>query len=90
MELKEPEVPTNTNTHVLSSKSSQYVQFTTTDFKKDVAQSTIPYIDLQELVTSPSLPLSGVGIFLKGAHHSGGFLALKLIHYDFTKHLEEK
>ena len=53
--------------------------------EKDLGQTTIPFIDLQPIETAR--PISGAGIFHRGGVNSGGFLALKLIEYDRSKHM---
>ena len=67
------------------SQSGTYVSFRITDLEKDLGQSTIPFIDLQPIETAR--PMSGAGIFHRGGKNSGGFLALKLIEYDRSKHM---
>ena len=69
------------------SKSNQYLNFGPTDLIKDAAQTTIPFLDIQPVVTNPPFPLSGAGIFHKGSDESGGFVALRVITYDFSNHL---
>lgn len=63
------------------------MKFTYTDMDKDGAQTTVPFIDIQEVTSKPPVPLSGVGIYHKGRDGFGGFLAPKLITYDFTSHV---
>uniref|UniRef100_T1GH18 Uncharacterized protein n=1 Tax=Megaselia scalaris TaxID=36166 RepID=T1GH18_MEGSC len=70
-----------------TSKHNQYIKFTYTDMDKDAAQTTVPFIDIQEVVSRPPVPLSGLGIYHKGRNGFGGFLAPKLITYDFTSHI---
>lgn len=54
---------------------------------KDAAQSTVPFIDIQEVISNPPVPLSGLGIYHKGQRGYGGFLAPKIMTYDFTPHI---
>ncbi|XP_057340870.1 uncharacterized protein LOC130677949 [Microplitis mediator] len=58
-----------------------------TGFREDMAQHTIPYIDLQP-VTYPSvkIPLRGLEIIHRSYGNYGGFLSLKLHTYNFTSH----
>ena len=70
------------------SKSNQYVEFTHTDIDADVAQTTVPYIDAQEVTSVPPVALSGVGIYVKGQKYYGGFVAPKLFTYDFSPHID--
>ena len=81
-------MPTRSEAPALpDSKSNQYVNFGPTDFEKDAAQTTIPFLDIQPLTTNPPSPLSGAGIFHKGSDGSGGFIALRVITYDISNHL---
>ena len=69
------------------SEFNQYLNFSPTDFEKDAAQTTIPFLDIQPVTTAPPFPLSGAGIFHKGSEGSGGFVALRIITYDISNHL---
>lgn len=69
------------------SSTNQFLYFQPTDLEMDVAQSTIPFLDIQPVEVDPPAPVTGAGIFHKSRGRSGGFLALKLITYDFAKHL---
>ncbi|EDW87293.2 uncharacterized protein LOC6526462 [Drosophila yakuba] len=67
---------------------NQYIEFTNTGFVQDAAQSTVPFIDIQDVVTEPAVPLSGIGIYYKGRDGYGGFLAPRLTTYDFTQYVQ--
>ncbi|KAH0567430.1 uncharacterized protein LOC123258726 isoform X2 [Cotesia glomerata] len=69
------------------SLSNQFLNFGPTDLDKDAAQSTIPFLDTQPVITNPPFPLAGAGIYHKGRSGSGGYIALKAITYDFKDHL---
>lgn len=86
--LKNPDVPTRTLVPSLpTSRHNQYIEFTHTSKDRDVAQTTVPFIDIQEVTSLPSVPLSGVGLYHKGRNYFGGFIAPKLITYDFTPYV---
>lgn len=90
-ELKfiEPDIPIREYLqNVPDSAVNQYLNFAPSDRRKDAAQSTIPFLDIQPIVPDPPVPIAGAGIFHKGRKNSGGFVALKLITYDFTPHLQ--
>ncbi|KAH8420530.1 hypothetical protein KR009_011112 [Drosophila setifemur] len=70
------------------SRHNQYIDFTNTGLDKDAAQSTVPFIDIQDVVSNPPVPLSGIGIHYKGRNGYGGFLGPKIITYDFTPHVQ--
>ena len=84
--LNNPDIPIRKGPHTLDSKHDQYLQFKNSDFNTDAGQNTIPYIDSQAL-TSHGFPLSGLGLIHRGRKNSGGFIAPKLVTYDFTPHI---
>jgi len=87
--LRSPDVPTRSVARSLpKSKHNQYIEFVNSDMDKDAAQTTVPFIDIQEVTSNPPVPLSGVGIMYKGREQYGGFIAPKLITYDFTPHIQ--
>ncbi|XP_031620537.1 uncharacterized protein LOC116339056 [Contarinia nasturtii] len=57
-----------------------YVNFQPTDIHKDVAQSTVPFIDTTPIVSRK--PLAGLGLYLKTQNGYGGFIGAKLIVFD--------
>lgn len=89
LKYNEPDVPIRSSLpNVPDSGENQYLNFAPSDRRKDAAQSTIPFLDVQPLTPNPPVPLSGAGIFHKGRTGSGGFVALKLITYDYAPHLQ--
>lgn len=90
MHLKKPDVPTrSTLPSVPDSKTDQYIKFTNTDMDRDAAQTTVPFVDAQPVTSLVPVPLSGAGIFHKGRDYFGGFVAPKIITYDYSKHMIE-
>lgn len=87
--LRNPDIPirSRAKSDVLSS-TNQYVEFTHTDFDRDVAQTTVPYLDAQDVTSSPPVALSGAGVYHKGRPLYGGFVGLKLITYDYAQHIK--
>ncbi|XP_018322167.1 uncharacterized protein LOC108734901 isoform X2 [Agrilus planipennis] len=73
---------------VPDSKSQQVLQFTHTDMDRDASQTTVPFIDAQPVELMIPVPLAGAGIYHKGRPHFGGFIAPKIITYDYSKHLQ--
>lgn len=71
------------------SNNNQFVRFTHTDLKKDLAQTTVPYLDAQPVIPKVPVPLSGAGIFYKGFPGYGGFVALNILTYDYSRHMEQ-
>ena len=91
LKLDEMDVPTKSEiSNEPDSKGDQFLTFTTTSMQKDGGQTTIPFIDVQEVVTNPPMPLGGAGLFHRGQKGFGGFLALKLYTYDIVDHIQEE
>lgn len=87
-DTKELDVSTKTKApNFPDTKTNQFLHFNPTDLKKDAAQTTIPFIDIQPVFTSPPFPLSGAGIYHKGRSGFGGYIAPKIMTYNFAKHL---
>lgn len=64
-----------------------FINFTPTDYWSDVMQLTVPFIDTQRVEPYNPIPLSGVGLYHKSTSDSGGFIAPKLIVYDFEPYI---
>ncbi|KAG6795681.1 hypothetical protein HZU73_09070 [Apis mellifera caucasica] len=89
LKLENPNIPTRLPLLALpDSKTEQYLNFAPSDRKTDAAQNTIPFLDVQSVESNPPIPIAGAGIFHKGRLGSGGYVALRLITYDFSKHLQ--
>ncbi|XP_033224884.1 uncharacterized protein LOC117177907 isoform X2 [Belonocnema kinseyi] len=87
--LEKPDIPSRLQSRAVpDSRSNQYLHFAPTDLEKDAGQSTIPFLDIQSIEPKPPVPIAGAGIFHKGQKGSGGFVALKLITYNFSRHLQ--
>lgn len=88
LKIRSPDVPTKTTMpSEPDSTTDQYVFFTHSDMNKDAAQTTIPFLDAQPVAPSPPILLAGAGIYHKGRSGYGGFVALRVITYDFSNHL---
>lgn len=89
MRLPSPDIPIRSpSPSIPDSKTDQYVEFTHTDIDRDAAQTTVPFLDAQEVISLLPVPLDGAGIYHKGRRNFGGFIAPKLITYDFSQHLQ--
>lgn len=64
---------------ILSAPGMHYVKFQPTDLEKDAGQTTVPYFDIQEVVTKPPSPIGGVGTYYKGSPGFGGYIGLELL-----------
>lgn len=89
MTLKSPNVPTRTKAKSLPvSVPNTFVKFTNSDIDKDAAQTTVPFLDAQEVVNSPPVPLEGLGIFLKSQDGYGGFITPKIKTFDYGPYVQ--
>lgn len=81
--IDDPDSPTRTaNLQERFDSNNKYIEFRPTDIKKDLAQLTVPYIESVALEASEPKPLSGVGLYYKGEHGFGGFIAVELVAHD--------
>lgn len=86
--LKDPDVSTRANgLSAPDSEHNQFIHFTNTNIEKDAAQTTVPFIDAQSVVAQTPVPLNGAGIYHKGQPGYGGFIAPKIITFDYTPYL---
>ncbi|XP_066246430.1 uncharacterized protein [Euwallacea similis] len=82
--IEAPDIPTRTKLPSQSHNNiNRLIEFTHSDFGKDAAQNTIPFLDIQEVVAEPAVPLSGVGIYYKGNEGYGGFVAPRIKTYNY-------
>ncbi|XP_066151748.1 uncharacterized protein [Euwallacea fornicatus] len=87
--LIHPDVPTrSTSPSIPTSHSDQFIEFTNSDMDRDVAQTTVPFLDAQKVESLEPVPLTGAGIFHKGRNFFGGFIAPKIITFDVSKYLK--
>lgn len=83
LELLEPDAPTRTkNIQEIFDSRQKFIEFRSSDIKKDLAQVTVPYIETVRLEASEPRPLSGAGLFYKGQEGFGGYIAIKLVAYE--------
>lgn len=65
-----------------------FIEFGPTDYWSDISQLTVPFIDTQRVEPYLPVALSGVGLYHKTANGSAGFIATKLIVYDFSPYIQ--
>jgi hypothetical protein len=83
--MRWPHIPTKTKVKSKRlSNSNSFIKFTNSDVGKDAAQTTVPFLDSQDVVTNPSVPLQGIGIYYKGQLGYGGFIAPRISTIDFS------
>lgn len=86
--LKDSDLPTASELPSLPlSQTNHFMEFTSSSQQKDASQNTVPFVDVQEVVPQPAVPLAGLGIYHKGRPGYGGFFAPKVVTFDFSKNL---
>lgn len=86
--LYDPQVSTKSPLNSIPlSTDNQFMEFTSSSVDKDAAQNTVPFIDVQEVVPNPAVPLSGLGIYHRGRKGFGGYFAPKIVTYNFLQNL---
>lgn len=89
VKLTRPDIPTfSPSSSEVDSVTNQFIEFTHTDLDRDVGQTTVPYIDAQDVISRVPVALGGAGIYHKGQMLYGGFIGLKLITYDFQPYIQ--
>lgn len=86
VQIPKPDLPTRaTEQSKVASLPGQFVQFTHTDFKADAAQTTVPFLDSQDVAPSTSMPLTGVGLYYRTVRGYGGYLAPRIFNMDLIE-----
>ncbi|KAF7989512.1 hypothetical protein HCN44_008186 [Aphidius gifuensis] len=84
------DVPTKLKTpNNIVNKKNSYVTFEISDWQLDASQTIIPFIDAQPVITSPSVPLSGITIHYKTQDKSGGFIGLQIQPFNPSYFMDE-
>lgn len=88
--LEEPDISTNAKEKSIPfSLPDRFIKFGPTDRHKDISQTTVPFIDAQLVESHAPTLLSGVGLYYKGTPGYGGFIAPKILNYNFASHLTD-
>lgn len=90
IKLQRPNSPLNhlNNLSQINMTQNAFIKFGPTDYWSDVMQLTVPFIDTQRIEPYNPVALSGIGIYHKSTKSgSGGFIAPKLIVYDFESYI---
>ncbi|CAB0038974.1 unnamed protein product [Trichogramma brassicae] len=87
LSVEDRDVPTDHLENHVDSVEGQYLNLTTSSMKNDAGQSVVPFIDVVPVVPKQLIPLSGFGLIHKGGRKTSGYLALKLLGYDFEPHV---
>lgn len=82
LDLVRPDVPTKSpEKSQMFPEDNKFIKFQPSDMDKDGAQTIVPYLDTSTI--SACVPLSGIGLMWKSTPGYGGFIAPKLIAFDF-------
>lgn len=83
LSIENPDSPIRTtNIQTPYDSIDNYIEFMATDIKKDLAQTTIPFIETVKIEANEAKPLSGIGLYYKSESGFGGFIAIKLHIYE--------
>lgn len=89
IKLDRPHVPLlSPSKSIPDSVTNQFIRFRESDRWFDAAQTTVPFFDAQPVVPAKAVPLAGAGLFHKGRPKFGGFIAPKVLTYDFGPHVQ--
>jgi len=83
-----PDVPTKSPVpSIPDSTHNQYVEFQATSLEKDISQTTVPFLDAQDVTPQPPTWLTGIGLYHKGVSGYGGYLGLRVATLDVSNHM---
>lgn len=83
LSIENPDSPIRTtNIQTPYDSVDNFIEFMATDIKKDLAQTTIPFIETVKIEANEAKPLSGIGLYYKSESGFGGFIAIKLHIYE--------
>lgn len=88
IDIRDSDLPTKSHTaSEPDMESNKFLAFTYSSVDHDVAQTTLPFIDMQPVVPYPGVPLTGVGTYFKGIKNHGGFVGANVFTYDYSKNI---
>ncbi|CAG9773540.1 unnamed protein product [Ceutorhynchus assimilis] len=88
IDLSKVDVPTKSpknHQSQMNVNDDSYIKFTNTAFELDAAQTTVPFLDMQPVTNEPAVPLMGAGIYYKNLENYGGYIAPKIMTYDYSQ-----
>lgn len=89
MFLKWPHIPTRSKQpSARVSVPNSFIRFTHSDIGKDAAQTTVPFLDSQDVLPGQESPLQGLGLYYKGLYGFGGFIAPKIETLDYSSFIK--
>lgn len=87
--LPSPDIPTRSKEKSIElSKPNTFMKFTHSSIDKDAAQTTVPFIDAQDVISTNAMALQGIGLVLKGRDGYGGFVAPKIETIDLSRYVK--
>ncbi|XP_057337150.1 uncharacterized protein LOC130675459 [Microplitis mediator] len=91
LDLSKLDDPVKAPKHPPYSDPNEALQIRATDSGLDMAQHTIPYIDIQPIALSDlKAPLGGLELMYRRKKGYGGFLGFKIRAYDFSEFFGDK
>lgn len=88
IDIKQVDVSSKTRKESMpNNETNAYVKFGPTEIKLDIAQRTVPFLEGLKVEPKVPVPLAGVGLYYKGASGFGGFVAPKIVVYDFEPYI---
>lgn len=74
----------------IESYPNTFIKLQPTSKSKDMAQLTVPFFDIQDLVPTPRSWIQSIELRFRGKIGSGGFIGFKVNSYDLSRHLNVK
>lgn len=88
IDISNSDLPTKSNIASEPDMSSnKFLLFTHSSIDRDVAQTTLPFIDSQVVAPYPGVPLSGVGVYFKGMKNYAGYIGPSVFTYDLSNEI---
>ncbi|CAG0917566.1 unnamed protein product [Notodromas monacha] len=86
--LEDVDLPTKSPIRsTIDSLPNQFVNFGPTSRRKDAAQTTIPFLDIQDVAPTGLTWLKGIGLYHKGYPGYGGYVGLRVFTWDIGEYM---
>lgn len=86
--MEHRDVPTEIpGTVIAGDQPLKLIEFTHSGFGSDAAQTTIPFLDAQDVAPEPAMPLSWINLNYKKNPESSGVIGPGVFTYSYTDHL---
>ncbi|KAF7987857.1 hypothetical protein HCN44_003720 [Aphidius gifuensis] len=70
--------------HQLDSTTNNFVKIISSDHDDNKESTTLPWLNSLAVKSTTSLPLSGIGLYHRGANSSAGIIAYRLYTIDYS------